>query len=109
MDSYCFDFVNKEGNPVNTPFGWTIYTIPDAASPMPSQKLLSMEVAMGVTDILPGLEKYFVSEGLRFSISIPNESNVIITVPRRMHNAHGAYQSSAATGALSACLLRSFC
>jgi hypothetical protein len=92
MGTYCFDFIDQKSHSVNTPVGWKIFTIPDTHDYMPSQQLLSVEAAFGVNekDILPGEEKYVVPEGLRFNISIPNQGNVTITVPRRDYGSHVA-------------------
>lgn len=99
MEMYCFDFVDHKCHPVNTPSGWKLFTIPDARNLIPLQQLLSMEVAMGVKegDILPGEEKYAVTEGLSCRISIPHQGDVIVTIPRRVHGPQVAYQQSTAT------------
>jgi hypothetical protein len=69
----CFDFLNQDGQPVNTPAGWKIFSFPSDEA-MPNEQLLSIEVSMGMKeeDISPGNEKYAVPEGMRCRISIPH-------------------------------------
>jgi hypothetical protein len=107
MGLYCFDFVDHKCHPVNTPSGWKLFTIADSRTLLPAQRLLSMEVAMGVQekDILPGREKYAVPEGLRCRISIPHQDDVIVTIPRRVHDPQVVYLKSPATCVFSASLL----
>jgi hypothetical protein len=85
LNLYCFDFVDDECNPVNTPPGWILTTVHDS---MPSTRVASMEECMGPmgtgqTDIRPGEEKYTVHEGLRIRISIPRQGGVMVEIPRR--------------------------
>jgi hypothetical protein len=107
MEIYCFDFVDRNCHPVNTPSEWKLFTIPDARNLMPLQPLLSVEAALGVkeADILPGEEKYAVPEGLRCRISILHHDDVIVTIPRRVQGPQVGYQQSTATPVFSASLL----
>jgi hypothetical protein len=88
-ETYCFDFVNSNGHPVNTPQGWKIVTVPGVDDIIPSQAVLSVEAAFGVKarDLCAGEEKYVVPEGLCCRISIPNQRSVTVTIPRRAHPA----------------------
>jgi hypothetical protein len=107
MEAYCFDFVDQQCRPVNIPPEWELFTIPDARNLMPPHRFMSMEAAYGVKqkDILPGEEKYAATEGISFRISIPNQGDIIITIPRRVCSAQVTYPQSTATCAFSA----SFC
>jgi hypothetical protein len=63
-----------------------------------------METAVGVKekDILPGEERYAVSGSLRCRISIPDQVDVIISIPRRVRGPEIAYEQP--TGTCVQCL-----
>ncbi|KAI0676666.1 hypothetical protein C8Q78DRAFT_998828 [Trametes maxima] len=87
---YCLDFVETEtGKPVNSPFEYELWGIPDPEAPwlsMPmSGKLRSIECAHGIKqkDILPGHEKFILRDGQTCVLIRPGKRCLRFTVPLR--------------------------
>ncbi|KAI0676673.1 hypothetical protein C8Q78DRAFT_1179509 [Trametes maxima] len=87
---YCLDFVDTEsGKPVNSPFEYELWAIPDPEAPwlsLPmSGKLHSIECAHGIRqkDILPGHEKFILRDGQTCVLIRPGKRSLRFTVPVR--------------------------
>jgi hypothetical protein len=76
----CFDFVDTNGHPINTPGGWDVYSVARLLwHPEPS---VEVHGGMKRKDIIPGAEKYNVVHGGRIAIRIPNRGTIGIKIPR---------------------------
>ncbi|OSC98175.1 hypothetical protein PYCCODRAFT_1418180 [Trametes coccinea BRFM310] len=89
---YCLDFVDSaSGEPVNSPFEFELWGIPDPDTPwlgVPiSMELSSMERSHGIKqeDILPGHEKFLLRDGQTCVLIRPGKPRVRFTVPVRRH------------------------
>ncbi|KAI0643604.1 hypothetical protein C8Q79DRAFT_1002240 [Trametes meyenii] len=87
---YCLDFIDTEtGKPVNSPFEYELWGIPDPEAPwlsLPmSGKLRSIECAHGIKqkDILPGHEKFILRDGQTCVLIRPGKRSLRFTVPLR--------------------------
>ncbi|KAL7279563.1 hypothetical protein ACG7TL_005962 [Trametes sanguinea] len=89
---YCLDFVDTaSGEPVNSPFEFELWGIPDPDTPWLgtsiSMKLRSMEQSHGIKqkDILPGHEKFLLRDGQTCALIRPGKPKIRFTVPVRKH------------------------
>ncbi|KAI0642811.1 hypothetical protein C8Q79DRAFT_1012831 [Trametes meyenii] len=89
---YCLDFLDTEtGKPVNSPFEYELWAIPDPDAPwlsLPmSGKLHSIERTHGIKqgDILPGCEKFILRDGQTCMLARPGRQPVRFTVPLRRY------------------------
>ncbi|OSC98173.1 hypothetical protein PYCCODRAFT_1447577 [Trametes coccinea BRFM310] len=89
---YCLDFVDSaSGEPVNSPFEFELWGIPDPDAPwlgIPiTMQLRSMEQSHGIkqADILPGHEKFLLRDGQTCVLIRPGKPKVRFTVPVRKH------------------------
>ncbi|KAI0371538.1 hypothetical protein BV20DRAFT_1043208 [Pilatotrama ljubarskyi] len=87
---YCLDFVDSaSGEPVNSPFEFELWGVPDPETPWLSvpitQKIRSIERAHGIKqeDILPGHEKFILRDGLTCVLIRPGKPKIQFTVPIR--------------------------
>ncbi|KAJ8455435.1 hypothetical protein ONZ51_g12458 [Trametes cubensis] len=87
---YCLDFVDSaSGEPVNSPFKFELWGIPDPETPwlsMPmTQEMRSIERIHGIKqgDILPGHEKFILRDGQTCVLIRPGQPKVLFNVPIR--------------------------
>ncbi|TFK80516.1 hypothetical protein K466DRAFT_667619 [Polyporus arcularius HHB13444] len=79
----CMDFVHNETKqPVNSPFEYELWAMPSRATLWNEPALLaSLESSFGAA-VLPGEEKFVMSEGQTCVLKRPGHQNVQFTVPR---------------------------
>ena len=86
---YCLDFVRTDtGEPVNHPFKYELWKIPDPVAPwlsLGAMRLHTIEETFRVSaDMLqPGAEKIFLSDGLTCLLKRPGERDIHFKVPIR--------------------------
>ncbi len=86
---YCLDFVDAAGKPVNSPFEFELWGVPDPDAPWLSipaaGKLRSAEHTFGFKqkDILPGAEKFILRDGQTCVLMRPGKRPLRFTVPLR--------------------------
>ncbi|KAL1950992.1 hypothetical protein VTO73DRAFT_141 [Trametes versicolor] len=91
---YCLDFVDAAGNPVNSPFKFELWGVPDPDAPWLSMpitgKMRSAEHIFGYKqkDITPGAEKFILRDGQTCVLVRPGKRPLRFTVPlRKVENA----------------------
>ncbi|KAI0709637.1 hypothetical protein C8T65DRAFT_739816 [Cerioporus squamosus] len=89
LREYCLDFVETStGQPVNSPMKFQLWLVGNHNSPYPygSVPLRSLESAFGVSlkDILPGEEKFVLTDGMTCVLTRPGHKPVRFTVPTRI-------------------------
>ncbi|EIW63827.1 uncharacterized protein TRAVEDRAFT_41255 [Trametes versicolor FP-101664 SS1] len=86
---YCLDFVDAAGKPVNSPFEFELWGVPDPDAPwlsMPAPgKLWSIEHTFGIKqqEIPPGAEKFILRDGQTCMLMRPGKRPLRFTVPLR--------------------------
>ncbi|KAI6106666.1 ubiquitin-related domain-containing protein [Pisolithus croceorrhizus] len=71
---YCFDFYNVTSRvPANTPEGFELWGVRRPGTYSYGGQIKSWEAAFGLSDILPGEEKYSAPEGSRIVLRRPGE------------------------------------
>ena len=88
LREYCLDFVEtRSGRPVNSPFEFGLWTIGNhtARHVYGPVRLRSLESAFGYSqrDILPGEEKFVLSDGMTCLLTRRGHKPVRFTVPTR--------------------------
>lgn len=93
---YCMDFVDtRTGTPVNSPFQFELWAVPDPAKPWlgcGSLRIHNLESAFGYSDdqILPGHEKFVLRDGQTCLLKRPGKKDIRFTVPIRSTPVAGA-------------------
>ncbi|EIW52404.1 uncharacterized protein TRAVEDRAFT_53826 [Trametes versicolor FP-101664 SS1] len=86
---YCLDFVlTSTGEPVNSPFKFDLFTIPDPDAPAgfaPIMRMTPLECSFGIPqhEIEPGEEKFLLHDGQHCLLRRPGHRDVRFTVPIR--------------------------
>ncbi|KAI6118389.1 hypothetical protein F5141DRAFT_999961, partial [Pisolithus sp. B1] len=79
---YCFDFYNVTSRvPANTPEGFELWGVRRPGTYSYGGQIKSWEAAFGLSDILPGEEKYSAPEGSRIVLRRPGEDPFYFQVP----------------------------
>ncbi|OJT03903.1 hypothetical protein TRAPUB_5404 [Trametes pubescens] len=86
---YCLDFVlTSTGEPVNSPFKFDLFTLPDPDAPVgsaPAMRRRPLECAFGIPEhkIDPGEEKFLLRDGQHCLLRRPGHRDVRFKVPIR--------------------------
>ena len=80
------DFVDTaSGEPVNSPFEFELWIIPEAGTEFVPKRVHSLETINGLRqdDIRPGAEKFLLRDGETYLLKFPRRKNIRFRVPVR--------------------------
>ena len=89
LKEYCLDFVRTStGQPVNSPFEFELWSVGASSTLFPcgAVRLRSLESSWGHSrqDVLPGAEKFVLTDGMVCLLKRPGQKPVRFTVPTRL-------------------------